>query len=58
MTCVQIESIHIEGFKNVIKNSKWYPVAMVASQNPRKGQKMSSHRLKYLKMENSAKLNF
>ena len=39
MTCVQIESIHIDGFKNVKKNSKWYPVAMVSNKNPRKGEK-------------------
>ena len=32
MTCVQIGSIHIDGIKNVKKNSKWYPV-------PRKGAK-------------------
>ena len=25
MTCIQIGSIHIDGFKNVKKNSKWYP---------------------------------
>ena len=30
MICVQIESIHTDGFKNVIKNSKWYPFAMVS----------------------------
>ena len=39
MNCVQIESIHIDGFKNVKKNSKWYPVAMVTNKNPRKGAK-------------------
>ena len=39
MTCVQIESIHIDGFKNVKKNSKWYPVAMVSNKNARKGEK-------------------
>ena len=39
MTCVQIESIHIEGFKNVKKNSKCYPVAMVTNQNTPKGAK-------------------
>ena len=39
MNCVQIESIHIDGFKNVKKNSKWYPVAMVSNKNPRKGEK-------------------
>ena len=39
MTCVQVESIHINDFKNVIRNSKWYPVAMVTNQNPRKGAK-------------------
>ena len=36
MTCVQIDSIYIDSFKNVIKNSKWYPAAMVTSQNPGK----------------------
>ena len=36
MTCIQIDSIYIGSFKNVIKNSKWYPVAMVTSQNPGK----------------------
>ena len=39
MTCVQIESIHIDGFKNVKKNSKWYLVALATDQNPRKGAK-------------------
>ena len=39
MTCVQIKSTHIDGFENVIKNSKWYPVAMVTGENPPKGQK-------------------
>ena len=39
MTCVQIESIRIDSFKNVQKNSKWYPVPMVTNQNPRKGAK-------------------
>ena len=39
MPCVQIESIHIDGFKNVKKNSKWYLVAMATDQNPRKGAK-------------------
>ena len=39
ITCVQIEIIYIGNFKNVIKNSKWYPFAMVTSQNPRKGAK-------------------
>ena len=51
MTCVQIGSIHIDGFKNVKKKSKWYSVAMVTNQNPQKGQKMSSRRPKYLKLE-------
>ena len=51
MTCVQVESIHINDFKNVIRNSKWYPVAMVTNQNPQKGQKMSSRWPKYLKIE-------
>ena len=39
MTYVQIESIHIDGFKNVNKNSKWYSVAMVTNKNPWKGAK-------------------
>ena len=39
MICVQIEGIYIDGFKNVKKKSKWYPVAMVAGQNPGKGAK-------------------
>ena len=39
MTCVQIESIHIDGFKNAKKKSKWYPVAMVTNKNPKKGAK-------------------
>ena len=39
MTCVQVESIHIDGFKNVKKNSKWYPVVLVTNQNPQKGTK-------------------
>ena len=51
MNCVQIESIHIDGFKNVKKNSKWYPVAMVTNKNPRKGAKMPSRWPKYLKLE-------
>ena len=37
ITCVQIGIIHTDGFKNVKKNSKWYAVAMVTNQNPRKG---------------------
>ena len=39
MTCVQIESRHIDDFKNVKKNSKWYPVVMVTNKNPRKWAK-------------------
>ena len=39
MTCVQIKSIHIDGFKNVKKKLKMVPVAMVTNQNPRKGAK-------------------
>ena len=39
MTCIQIESIHIDSFKNEKKNSKWYPVPMVTNQNRRKGVK-------------------
>ena len=39
MTCVQIESIHIDSFKNVIKKSKLYSVAMVTSQNSPKEAK-------------------
>ena len=40
VTFVQIESIHIDGFKKVKKkNSKWYPVAMVTNQNPQKRAK-------------------
>ena len=37
MTCVQIEIIYIKNFRNVIKNSKWYPVTIETSQNPLKG---------------------
>ena len=51
MTCIQIGSIHIDGFKNVKEKSEWYSVAMVTNQNPQKGQKMSSRRPKYLKLE-------
>ena len=36
MIFVQIESIYIDSFGNVIKNSRWYPFAMLNSQNPRK----------------------
>ena len=51
VTCVQIGSINIDSFKNVKKkNSRWYPVAMVTNQNPRKRAKMSSHQPKYLKL--------
>ena len=47
MTCVQIESIHIDGFKNVNnkktkkkkKKSKWYPAAILTNKNPQKGAK-------------------
>ena len=39
MTCVQIENIHIDDFKNVKKNSKWYSIAIVTNQNPTKGAK-------------------
>ena len=39
MTCVQIESIHIDGLKNDKNNSKWHPVAMVTNRNCRKGAK-------------------
>ena len=39
MTFVQIGSIHIDGFKDVKKNSKWYLDAMITNQNPRKGAK-------------------
>ena len=39
MTCVHIERIHTDGFKNVKKKSKWYPVAMVTNKNPRKWAK-------------------
>ena len=39
MTCVQTGSIHIDGFKNAKKNSKWYSVAMATNQNPQKGAK-------------------
>ena len=39
MTCVQIRSIHIDGFKNIKKNLKWYSAAMVTNQNPQKGAK-------------------
>ena len=39
MTCVLVESIHIDGFKNVKKNSKWHPVVLVTNQNPQKGTK-------------------
>ena len=59
VTCVQIESIQIDGFKNVKKKkkSKWYPVAMETNHYPRSkkclhvGQNISS-------LRNSAKLNF
>ena len=51
MTCVQIESTYIESFKIVIKNSKWYPIAMVTSQNPRKEAKNVFIWPKYLKIE-------
>ena len=37
MTCAQVETIHIDGFKNVKKNSNWYLVAMVTNQNCQKG---------------------
>ena len=33
------KSIHIDGFKNVKKNSKWCPVTMLTKKNPRKGAK-------------------
>ena len=39
MPSVQIESRHIDGFKNVKINSKWYSVVMVTNQNPQKGAK-------------------
>ena len=39
MTCVQIGNIHIDDFKNVNKNSKWYSIAIVTNQNPPKGAK-------------------
>ena len=39
MTCAQKGSIHIDGFKNVKKNSKWYLVTIVTNLNPRKGAK-------------------
>ena len=39
MTCVQIASIHIDGFENVKNVSKWHTVAMVTNQNPRKRAK-------------------
>ena len=39
MTCVQIGSAHIDGFKNLKKSSKWYSVAMVTKQNPQTGAK-------------------
>ena len=61
MNCVQIESIHIDGFKNVKKNSKWYPVAMVTNKNPRKGAKnafMPANRSNRNSNRNSAKVNF
>ena len=32
ITGVQIEIIYIDSFKNVIKNSKWYPFAMVTGK--------------------------
>ena len=38
MTCVQIESIHIDALK-ITKKPKRYPVAMITNQNPRKGKK-------------------
>ena len=39
MTCVHIESIYIDGFKNVKQISKWHPLAAVTNQNPRKEAK-------------------
>ena len=39
MTCVQIESVHIDGFKNAIKNSKSYPVAMLTGNFGKRGKK-------------------
>ena len=32
-------SVHIDGFKNIKKDSKWYPVAMITNQSSRKGAK-------------------
>ena len=37
MTSAQIGRIHVDGFKNVKKNSKWYLVTIVTNRNPRKG---------------------
>ena len=39
MTFVQKGSMHIDSLKNVKKNSKWSPVAMVTDQNPWGGAK-------------------
>ena len=39
MTCAQIKSTYIKNFKNVIKNSKWYPVSIAINQNPLKRAK-------------------
>ena len=41
----------MNGFENVKKKSKWYPIAMVTNQNLRKGKKLSSRQPKYFKLE-------
>ena len=51
MTCVQIGSIHIDGFKNVKKIQNGTPLPCEPTKIPEKGQKMSSRRPKYLKLE-------
>ena len=58
MTCVHIESIYIDGFKNVKKNSKWQPLAMVTDQNLRKGAKNAFTAAKYLMLEKQCKTEF
>ena len=51
MACVQIGSIHIDGFKNVKKIQNGTALPCEPTKIPEKGQKMSSRRPKYLKLE-------
>ena len=37
--CPESIYVYINSFKNDIKNPKWYPVAMVSRQNPKKNTK-------------------